>query len=304
MERRNLAMADSADNNEQWLYHYTSHQGLLGILGGERISIRATAIGHLNDPTEFQYAHDLLERCIAELGILIPGKHDRLREALRCEAIKKCFTAESFFIFCLSEDGNLISQWRSYCPQGGYSIGFSRSLLHASIGQYLGRLERCVYDLDEQRPLVEEKLRQLVSDFDKKCTAQNECDIENIVILWYRDWIRLAIRLKDGAYAAEREWRVVIDQKQVDASISNNTIEGIGYTIQTQVGFRVGSWGVIPYREVILSYPGEPCVIEQIVIGPNPYKDIAKSGVDALLKKSRLDETILVKTSDIPFRYI
>jgi hypothetical protein len=50
--------------------------------------IRATAIGHLNDPTEFQYAHDLLKRCIVESEILITGKHDRLRETLRSEAMK------------------------------------------------------------------------------------------------------------------------------------------------------------------------------------------------------------------------
>lgn len=43
MERRNSAIIESIDNDKQWLYHYASHQGLLGILGGERISIRATA---------------------------------------------------------------------------------------------------------------------------------------------------------------------------------------------------------------------------------------------------------------------
>ena len=294
MEEGNSAIIESTDNDKQLLYHYTSHQGLLGILGGERISIRATAIGHLNDPTEFRYAHDLLERCIKESGILMSGKHDPLRDTIGSEVMKCYFTVEPLFLFCLSEDGNLLSQWRSYCPQGGYSIGFSRRLLSASIAQYHGRLERCVYVLDEQRLLVEEKLRQLVSDFDRKGITQTEYDLENTVILWYRDWMKLATRLKDTAYAAEGEWRVVIDQKQVDAGVSNNPGGGIGFTIHPQIGFRAGRWGVIPYRELNLSYPGAPCSIERIVIGPNPYQDLARSGLDALLKKRILDEQIFV----------
>ena len=67
--------------------------------------------------------------------------------------------------------------------------------------------------------------------------------------------MKLATRLKDTAYAAEGEWRVVIDQKQVDAGVSNNPGGGIGFTIHPQIGFRAGRWGVIPYRELNLSYP-------------------------------------------------
>ena len=78
------------------IYHYTSFKNLFNILEGD--SFWASRSRFSNDATEDQVLGE--------------------------EWIKKEQYYGDNFIICFCNHGDILSQWRGYCPQGGVSIGF------------------------------------------------------------------------------------------------------------------------------------------------------------------------------------
>jgi hypothetical protein len=118
------------------LYHYTSADGLLGILSTG--TLWATQIRFLNDTAEFTFARDALVR---EAYV----RSARLRHPL----VKRIVTREirrvehghiPAYVVSFSERGNMLSQWRAYAPRDGVSIGFYRGAL-STVEQFA--LYRC-----------------------------------------------------------------------------------------------------------------------------------------------------------------
>ncbi|MBA1348723.1 DUF2971 domain-containing protein [Rhizobium sp. WYCCWR 11146] len=71
--------------------------------------------------------------------------------------------------FCMSEDGDTLSQWRGYADDGrGVSIGFSHEFLTAiTKSNRLVRLQKVIYNLDDQKQRVREifpKVKELISE--------------------------------------------------------------------------------------------------------------------------------------------
>src|SRR4051794_32982715 len=110
------------------LYHYTSPAGLIGIVSSR--TVWATVMHYLNDAKEFQkaieIAHGILYNTSADAADVasVVQACAELDEALeRVSRVHVC-------IFSLTEQKDLLSQWRGYCPAaGGYSIGFDTSPL-------------------------------------------------------------------------------------------------------------------------------------------------------------------------------
>jgi hypothetical protein len=102
-------------------YHYTSQAGLLGIFSSR--TIWASAIQYLNDASEFAFARGVVGNAVSELEVL--SKHQRAV----VEIAMRRFTEGGIVHHCatsFSEEPDLLSQWRAYCPAtGGYSIGFT-----------------------------------------------------------------------------------------------------------------------------------------------------------------------------------
>jgi hypothetical protein len=133
------------------LYHYTSQEGLLGIVKSG--TLWATNISYMNDATEFHQPRNMLRDCVSEelerqaktAGApvdrleLLRGKLNKVKDTLICVA-------------CFCEDGDLLSQWRGYSGRGyGYSLGFNYALLKektTSAGFILGK---CIYCPERQK---------------------------------------------------------------------------------------------------------------------------------------------------------
>jgi hypothetical protein len=108
------------------LYHYTSLEALVAIVQSKRL--RASNIRFLNDTSE---ALRLKEDVI---GILqkrfSSSEEDREIVNTLIHSIQSR-PSQSLFVASLSENSDLLSQWRAYCPSGlGVSIGFSGDSLN------------------------------------------------------------------------------------------------------------------------------------------------------------------------------
>lgn len=207
------------------LFHYTSPAGLIGIFHGE--AIWATHIAFLSDESEYQHTVDLLLQLVDDKARLFLGntsdadtntllEHEDSRVAFL--GFLKAFSGGvlnldrlNCFVTCFSEDGNLLSQWRSYCPPaGGFSIGFDKEYLQKHAVEQGGNLFPCVYTHDEQRNTLEELLDSGIKSVDGSKNSGDRRIVHNreAAVLW-RAVIEKAARFKNLGFSEEKEWRFI-----------------------------------------------------------------------------------------------
>jgi hypothetical protein len=111
------------------LYHYTTQDGLLGILKGN--CIWATNINYLNDSSDYQLACDLAKEVLDEKRRQV-GRDERKLKKIQ-HVLHSISTAETLplhiCVSCFSENGDSLSQWRAYGGVAGYSVGFRPAYL-------------------------------------------------------------------------------------------------------------------------------------------------------------------------------
>jgi hypothetical protein len=278
------------------LYHYTTQEGLLGIL--ENACIWATHYRYLNDASEGQIVSKLLIEELAKRsgdeGVLSQG-----------ETILSEITSHEVYTTSFSEKGNLLSQWRAYSGKsGGYSIGFSSNYLKNIGAQFIekfpGRyyspgnpLIRCQYFNGDVEHQLKEKIQQAFNSYieEAEITKRTLPFAEQvgrhtpagIALNHFRDFSRECAITKDLAFHEECEWRLVLHQFVKDVS------------------FRQGRSMLIPYLKIPLTCPEQRLEVKRIFIGPCPNPVEAQMSVEMLLKKQGI-YGVDVKDSMIPYR--
>ena len=112
------------------IYHYTSADGLLGILKSNHL--RMTNVMFLNDSRELSHGLDVLFdqviQPISQLGNDYKASSDGLMTVLDA-FIEQLKESCPFYTASFCRNGDKLRQWTSYCPNGGYSIGFNRAAI-------------------------------------------------------------------------------------------------------------------------------------------------------------------------------
>ena len=105
--------------NPRFLAHYTSFEVLQKIVeGGE---MWATDLLYMNDEAEFRYAIGLLESMLDSYPTVKPHAEWVLDHFF--ERRQSVDDDISIYSISFSEEEDLLSQWRAYCPEsGGLSI--------------------------------------------------------------------------------------------------------------------------------------------------------------------------------------
>ena len=121
------------------LYHYTSPEAALNILRSN--GFWATEARYLNDPTDvfetWEIARKVQEEYLKDfpLGDAIDYEK-KVEEFAKNIDYRKAYLAhlymfpvdfhknDNVFLISLSANGDSLPQWRAYCPNGGYSLGF------------------------------------------------------------------------------------------------------------------------------------------------------------------------------------
>jgi hypothetical protein len=236
------------------LYHYTSPAGLLGIV--ESRSFWLTDCAYLNDSSELTHADSVLVKVVDEKTQegLTPVAEAYLG------AIKRRLE-EGVFLTSLtgsfSENGDLLSQWRAYCPvNGGYSIGFRSNFIETTIGGFSYTLRSCIYESGTQEQLIRKHL-------DLALLQDSEDHVFQNFELFYRF---LRPRMKHDSFSEEREWRLL----SVDPL---ETIQGLR--------FRPGASFLIPY--VPITFVDNQLPIQEIIVGPCKHPDLAAMALRRML---------------------
>lgn len=284
---RELAI-DLSETPRAPLYHYCDASAVLGIVkGGE---IWATHIGYLNDATELDAAEklaiDALREALPDMpAALAAGTH--LRDINSRHAPSARY---DHYVFSLSEQSDLLSQWRGYAKDGsGFAIGFGGFPLIPrhwpdTLNQPLGvQIHRCTYERDEFRAKLVTLFRE-VQDRARRLELNTDAAQPMLVDALLHVIYTLTPTLKDAAFREEREWRLVV------------TVDQTG-----KVEFRPSSRGLIPYVRVPIGSPDSTTGICRIVVGPAQDHLLGLDSVRLFLRSEGYDPD-LAQQSKAPYR--
>jgi hypothetical protein len=275
------------NESEKILYHYTSLEGLLGIIKNK--SIWATNVLYLNDASELNYSRILFK------DQLLTYQEEIIRDA-NCYEYKVIGVLirniedvdfihpdlPGVYVSSFSEDGDLLSQWRGYCPRGlGFSLGFRFNKLKECFlegGDIL--IRPCIYDEKQQIT----QLKELIEEFIKKY----EDDLMDGFEYVFQEFMKLAPTFKHPKFREEREWRIFY----VPSELAIHKVE-----------FRLGQTMAIPYIEIHLPEEENKLIINKIMIGPTSEPRLSEASIKMMLRRKdvNFDE---IQYSTIPYRHL
>jgi hypothetical protein len=257
------------------LYHYTTIAGFAGMRSSK--SLWFSHIKFQNDFQEFLYAVEIIKNVfstVADERIKFPNHLHIVPDKL------------PVFTFSLSEEKDLLSQWRGYCPNGGFSVRIADGLLnhviktdpHLELGQ-------CIYKKDKQEEMVYdtiigpiiETLKQ--REYDRNKTYLKRPDYDFFLP---SQILKVIPFIKHPAYEQESEWRIVMNLEDQNLKRFDENLD-----------FRAGESSLIPFIKVPL---GEYLQFQEIIVGPNPHQS-------AVIEACKMDRRLMgVQASDIPYR--
>lgn len=261
------------------LYHYTDIKGLEGIVGKEKIW--ATDHCFLNDKSEFVHGINVFKKIIAkrevELSDFFTSRYDYERDV--AAVVGNIKRQEGIYCCSFTGNGNLLSQWRGYCPkEGGYSIGFSCEALRNLTKEQCSELFCCEYDKEEQAIMAKKTVEQLLLRFDGPA-GLFECSNDTFHTHLRSDICFIASAFKNGHFREEAEWRLVSRRAR-------------GHAVNCRPDGKIKK----PY--IIFDLPNK--AIEKIVIGPCKHPRRTKQALKDFVSSHGIDPKIII--SDIPLR--
>lgn len=242
-----LAAGESRDSVDlpDIVFHYTTLSGLIGILGSDEILLWASHIRFMNDSEEFAYAVRLLGAMSkADPGEREGWQRDYLRAGLRWIRTKKNVQVYACS-FC--RNGDLLSQWRGYGINNGYSIGFSGNELRRRAEEYGDQFFPVEYGVEDGEPI----LRAI------------KLGVEHGV---GRNLWALAL-IKDSGFREEQEWRWVCDIQE------GRTEECERRSSARHLNYRAGNLGIVPY----LTFSVPKKALRKVTVGPVNIQNCGKT---------------------------
>lgn len=287
------------------LYHYTSLNGVLGMLHSR--SVWASHVSYLNDASEFRHGLSFAKQIAGSIFMnddYLAAFGWAARHALGA------VSADSLYVACFSEKADLLSQWRGYCPSGaGVCLGFDADHLSDFCEERGYRLEKCIYTHEEQIRQVESLVSGCFERFPKPLLSRQEYQelaakgqVEAEVAYRYQTsdgpdtlqanaataWLSAEIEkltplFKHEGFHEEAEWRIVAKEPR------------------EKLKFRAGSSYLVPYVELeVFSESAAGSALRDVIIGPNPNQMRCAKSVEMLLGACGLGD-VDVKASPLPF---
>jgi len=282
-------------DDPETLFHYTTAQGLLGIL--ESSCLWASDLRFLNDAQEGLYAKQLLVDELERMPnpVLQPDHRayshgqqaaesfDEYRRMLVEEIRTSAF---GVFVACFCLSGDLLSQWRAYGTDHGYAVELSVEAIEAAA---TGRpllaatgLRRVQYGQDAAQAMVARAL-DATADFNLNHPGTKA---------WHKavELTAMLATVKDPGFREENEWRLI------GALIPDGGVSPKGSLLNSAIGFRATPIAIVPYIKLPISIDA----IVSVRVGPGRNGDVRQAGVEALLSACGSDAKVVRST--VPLR--
>ncbi len=257
----------------QRLYHYTTLSSFNEILKSEEL--HASSVLFLNDSSEFTTARaatlDVLDDCARRGAAPLRPYYDTFRSVLA-----HYLPASTLFVVALSAARDDLSQWRAYGGDGrGIALGFMRVHLARRLQADGHLLAECVYHHDDLARRALTFVNQQARDLSSRGFDPTRASLD-----FLEAFQRFAPRFKNGAFAAEAEWRIILGPPKVA-----NTVQ-----------FKAAGSYLRPFRA--LPFPRSSFFT--VVLGPSATPDLARLSIQERLQASRY--AFAPELSSIPYR--
>lgn len=277
-------------NRPKLLYHYTNGDGLLGIVNSKKLW--ATKIQYLNDISELRHAVSVgspifyqLERENSKALPVVRDFLEKLHDNFKLVVGFNMFV----FSFCYARDR--LSQWRGYCYDGGYALGFDPGVIDKLAKAQGFRFVKCIYDQMQQQHVIKSILEKGLTSFQEIAKGKEHPQritgvIKDIIGNTLLELVSVSPQFKDWSFSEEEEYRLISEFGKVGTgSICCRNKENL----------------LIPYCEFNLEMPGIEFEIDEIIVGPGLPIDLAMESVADLFNGSARKYGAISHTT-IPYR--
>lgn len=273
------------------LFHYTSLGALTNITveGG----LHATDIHYFNDAAEMRHFMRLLH---VEIGRRL--ELASVKEKVLCQfrewTSHRLSDGNMVFVTSFTENGNLLSQWRGYCPVGkGLSLGFSPQLVMRCAERQSFQVGKCIYDSSQQQTIVTRVIEAVITISrehgeagpHKKHPTQSFHHVFEVI---ENTLLCIGALIKDPSFREEEEWRAV------SPALTNY--------VEAPIRYREGTSMLIPSILFSLKDGNDSALrFEHVFVGPTPNVNLSMNSLSRFLAMRRVG-TISVEYCGIPFR--
>lgn len=203
-----------ADAPQERLYHYTSFNGLLGIV--ESRALWATDIRYMNDSAELKHTGDLIRTEVTRRIGAGHARPDLLNQFLDW-VTHRITNGHMLFAASFRANGNLLSQWRGYSRLGkGVSLGFDPGYILGCAREQSFQIGRCIYSCEQQARLINQvvdAVETLAAEHEPGEGTGEGSGSDSVYHTVFEkiesDLLRIAAILKHPSFREEEEWRVV-----------------------------------------------------------------------------------------------
>lgn len=193
------------------VYHYTSALGFAEVTKRNRIWVTNSA--YLNDQGELSYPVRLAVDVVHERWKAAETDKKKMFLNSVARSLQSHEAFQRWYVACFSHQGNQLSQWRAYCPDGGYSLGFDRKKLAKVFNDRGFRCGDVIYDEAVQRSKINDIIEKHVENAQRvrgKYPDVPDAEFDNESV----NTLSLALSeefifFKAKSFAEEAEWRVV-----------------------------------------------------------------------------------------------
>ncbi|MGN0642989.1 MAG: DUF2971 domain-containing protein [Huintestinicola sp.] len=292
-------------NKDNWLYHYTSENGILGIFKKDKFILQLSKANSLNDKSEgkdfYKCLDDVCKEMLEEKKIDIDffyainslytdkvGTIAEKTEYSRSQIVhyRRMLNDSKFdfFIMSFSTEKDCLPMWNYYTNAGtqGYSIKIDKKKLKSVIetkSEKYGISDfdfyNVIYSTDEKHRIIQERIEQAY--FSNRI---------NTIVDMINEYQYL---FKHTSFEYEKEVRLIIKVPK----IKNQNCNGLG--------FRARSGMIVPFLQ--LEFDKSPSnLVYEIMIGPLSNDSIAEENLKMYLTYNGYNN-YRITSSDIPIRF-
>ena len=266
------------------IYHYTSLEGLVGILTSRKFFLSDVMAS--SDRSEIRHGFELANEVL----------RSRVAHAL-CKSILDTLVHHQFlrigetmfeYAVCFCPGSDVLTQWRAYSADGGFALGVDfGKVVTSAVAAGFG-ISKMLYDHQRQAALLESTLDHATSLFDRLNTqiallpAAEAQDCRNKFAFEVEmSLVKSILRFKNEAFQSENEWRIL-------------AFENKDCLTADRLKFRARGRTVIPYIEL----PFSPDLVTHIYRSPGPWPRSIEHGVRRL--SASIGPHVLCETSRLP----
>jgi hypothetical protein len=262
------------------LYHYTSGEGLHGILRSG--TLRGSNYAFMNDRTEYSYSATAFRRIVsAKRDASVHNQYDYYLRVLQ----QRTSSTAELYLSCFCEKPDLLSQWRGYgSPDARYCLAF-RSADLTGVYHEVSAVAPVVYEEEQQRDLLlsilDAYLPPPLSRHESSWSDANDAPAREA----YRFCAKLLPLFKMACFSEEAEWRVFLGIR------SNEQPD--------ELDFRSARGIMKPTLPLLRGSGNERLPLVRVIVGTTAFPDLAVKSAEMMLKRYGYHD-VAVELSQVP----